>query len=55
MPRPNAVAQSPLDLIGSTPVVRLSRLAPAGGAQVWAKLELANLGGSVKAASGRAR
>ena len=48
MPRPNAVAQSPLDLIGSTPVVRLSRLAPAGGAQVWAKLELANLGGSVK-------
>ncbi|MFM7141261.1 MAG: cysteine synthase A [Alphaproteobacteria bacterium] len=48
MPRPNAVAQSPLDLIGNTPVVRLNRMAPAGGAQVWAKLELANLGGSVK-------
>ena len=48
MPRPNAVAQSPLDLIGNTPVVRLNRVAPAGGGQVWAKLELANLGGSVK-------
>ncbi|MFN8598957.1 MAG: cysteine synthase A [Candidatus Binatia bacterium] len=48
MPRPNAVAQSPLDLIGNTPVVRLNRMAPAGGAQIWAKLELANLGGSVK-------
>ena len=48
MPRPNAVAQSPLDLIGNTPVVRLNRMAPAGGAQIWAKLELANLGGSVR-------
>jgi cysteine synthase A len=48
MPRPNAVAQSPLDLIGNTPVVRLNRVPDAGGAQVWAKLELANLGGSVK-------
>jgi cysteine synthase len=48
MPRPNAVAQSPLDLIGNPPVVRLNRVAPAGGGQVWAKLELANLGGSVK-------
>ena len=48
MPVPNAVAQSPLELIGNTPVVRLTRVAPAGGAQVWAKLEFANLGGSVK-------
>ncbi|MBY0279675.1 cysteine synthase A [Candidatus Binatia bacterium] len=48
MPRPNAVAQSPLELIGNTPVVRLNRVAPEGAGQVWAKLELANLGGSVK-------
>jgi len=48
MPRPNAVAQSPLELIGNTPVVRLNRVPDASGAQVWAKLELANLGGSVK-------
>jgi len=48
MPRPNAVAHSPLDLIGNTPVVRLNRIPAATGAQVWAKLELANLGGSVK-------
>jgi len=48
MPIPNAVAQSPLDLIGSTPVVRLNRVLPPGGAQIWAKLELANLGGSIK-------
>ena len=48
MPAPNLVAQSPLDLIGGTPVVRLQRVAPAGGAEVWAKLELSNLGGSVK-------
>jgi cysteine synthase A len=48
MPRPNAVAQSPLDLIGGTPAVRLNRVPEASGAQVWAKLELANLGGSVK-------
>lgn len=48
MPRPNAVAQSPLELIGNTPVVRLNRVVPEGCAQVWAKLELANLGGSVK-------
>jgi cysteine synthase A len=48
MPLPNAVARSPLDLIGNTPVVRLNRVPPEGGAEVWAKLELANLGGSVK-------
>jgi cysteine synthase A len=48
MPHPNAVATSPLELIGNTPVVRLNRIPPAGGAEVWAKLEFANLGGSVK-------
>ncbi|MEW6273350.1 MAG: cysteine synthase A [Thermodesulfobacteriota bacterium] len=48
MPLPNIVAQSPLDLIGNTPVVRLNRVPPKDGAEVWAKLEFANLGGSVK-------
>jgi cysteine synthase A len=48
MPQPNAVANSPLDLIGNTPVVRLNRIPPADTAEVWAKLEFANLGGSVK-------
>jgi cysteine synthase A len=37
-----------LDLIGNTPMVRLQRLAPAGSAQVWAKLERSNPAGSVK-------
>lgn len=48
MPLPNAVAHSPLDLIGNTPVVRLNRIPPPDGAEIWAKLESANLGGSVK-------
>ena len=48
MPHPNAVANSPLELIGNTPVVRLNRIPPADGAEVWAKLEFTNLGGSVK-------
>src|SRR4051794_36618967 len=48
MPHPNAVANSALELIGNTPVVRLNRIPPAEGAEVWAKLEFANLGGSVK-------
>jgi cysteine synthase A len=50
MPLPCQVASSALDLIGSTPVVRLSRLPQLSGvrAQVWAKLESLNPGGSVK-------
>jgi cystathionine beta-synthase len=42
------VHDSLLDLIGETPLVRLSRLAPPGGAQLLAKLEMLNPGGSVK-------
>lgn len=42
------VADSVLDLIGETPVVRLNRLAPTGGAQVVVKLEGSNPGGSAK-------
>ncbi|HYB90884.1 MAG TPA: cysteine synthase A [Candidatus Binataceae bacterium] len=45
---PVSVAGSPLDLIGRTPVVRLNRLPGKGDAEVWAKLENFNPGGSVK-------
>lgn len=41
-------AESILDLIGDTPLVRLNRLPPPGSAAVWAKLERYNPGGSVK-------
>jgi cysteine synthase len=49
MPTPNQIAESPLELIGGTSVVRLGRIAASAPAsEVWAKLELANIGGSVK-------
>jgi len=41
-------ANSVLDLVGYTPVVRLRRVVPQGAATVWAKLERYNPGGSVK-------
>ncbi len=41
-------ARSILDLIGSTPVVRLTRLPAEDSAEVWGKLESLNPGGSVK-------
>src|SRR5438876_10945623 len=41
-------ADSVLDLIGRTPVVRLNRLPKPGGAVVVAKVESLNPGGSVK-------
>src|SRR2546421_8495212 len=37
-----------LDLVGGTPIVRLDRLSPRGYAQILAKLEFLNPGGSVK-------
>ncbi len=37
-----------LDLIGNTPMVNLNRIPAEGSAEVWAKLEAANPGGSVK-------
>src|SRR6185312_14643780 len=37
-----------LELVGSTPIVRLDRVSPPGGAQILAKLEYLNPGGSVK-------
>ncbi len=42
------IADSVLDLIGETPMVRLSRIAPADGAEIVGKLESLNPGGSVK-------
>ena len=41
-------ARSVLDLIGSTPVVKLRVLPDKNGAEIWAKLESFNPGGSVK-------
>ena len=37
-----------LELVGATPIVRLPKLSPRGGAEVLAKLEYLNPGGSVK-------
>jgi cystathionine beta-synthase len=37
-----------LDLVGNTPIVRLSKLQPRGRARVLAKLEYVNPGGSIK-------
>jgi cysteine synthase A len=37
-----------LDAIGNTPLVRLQRLAPANGVEVWVKLEYLNPSGSMK-------
>jgi cystathionine beta-synthase len=42
------VHDSLLDLIGDTPLVRLGRIEPPGGAQLLAKVEYLNPGGSVK-------
>lgn len=42
------VAESVLDLVGQTPMLRLKALEPEGGAEIWAKLEFLNPGGSVK-------
>lgn len=37
-----------VELIGNTPLVRLNRLSPEGGATIYAKVEYFNPGGSVK-------
>jgi cysteine synthase A len=42
------IADSVLDLIGNTPLVRLHRVVPEGAAEVLAKLESLNPAGSVK-------
>jgi cysteine synthase A len=43
-----ALANTVLDLIGGTPMVRLHRVTPPGAAEIVAKLESLNPGGSVK-------
>ena len=42
------IADDITQLVGGTPLVRLRRMGPAGGAQILAKLEFFNPGGSVK-------
>ncbi|MEO6816778.1 MAG: cysteine synthase A [Edaphobacter sp.] len=42
------ISKNITDLVGQTPMVRLGRLEPAGGAEIWVKLEFLNPGGSVK-------
>ncbi len=42
------VAENILDLIGETPILHLRKLAPAGAAEIYAKLEAFNPGFSVK-------
>jgi cysteine synthase B len=41
-------AGSIVDLIGGTPLIRLKRLEPRPGVEIWAKAEFMNPGGSVK-------
>ncbi len=48
MERPLRVAAKILDLVGGTPLVRLRNLPGDGAAEVWAKCEHWNPGGSVK-------
>ncbi|MDR2069994.1 MAG: cysteine synthase A [Treponema sp.] len=42
------IAQNAAELIGNTPILKLNRLAPRDGAEVYVKLESFNIGGSVK-------
>ncbi len=42
------VADNITDLVGQTPMLRLTRLVPSSSADVFAKLEYLNPGGSVK-------
>src|SRR5208283_3454824 len=42
------VAEEISELVGETPVLHLKRIVPAGGADVYAKLEYLNPGGSIK-------
>src|SRR5438105_4496571 len=46
--RTDVVADSVLELVGHTPLVRLRRIPPAGSAEILGKLESVNPAGSVK-------
>src|SRR4030067_3138119 len=48
MKRDGQIAETVLDLIGGTPMVRLNRVVPEGAAEVVAKVESHNPAGSVK-------
>ncbi len=48
LPASQRIVGSVLDLIGNTPLVRLTRVTPPGAAEVLGKLESFNPGGSVK-------
>ena len=43
-----AMVENVLKAIGKTPLVRLNKMVPEGAAEVWAKAEFLNPGGSVK-------
>lgn len=43
-----AVAENITELVGGTPILHLRKLSPSSGAQIYAKLEFLNPGGSVK-------
>lgn len=45
---PLTIARNAAELIGNTPILKLNRLAPPNGAEVYVKLESFNIGGSVK-------
>jgi cysteine synthase A len=46
--RAHGIAETVVDVVGNTPLVRLNRVVPAGAARVIAKMESLNPGGSVK-------
>jgi cysteine synthase A len=45
---PSKIAENITELVGSTPMLHLRRLSPQGGADIIAKLEYLNPGGSIK-------
>src|SRR5689334_14478293 len=48
MPAKNAIPANLADIVGGTPMVRLTRIAPDAGAEIVGKLEMYNPAGSVK-------
>lgn len=42
------VAENVFELTGKTPIVKLKRISPVGGAEIWGKLEYYNPTGSIK-------
>jgi cysteine synthase B len=45
---PAALSRGVFEIVGNTPFVKLARIAPEGGAEIYAKLEARNPSGSVK-------